>query len=55
MILKNCKRKMTGFGMAWICYKKAFDMVPHSWLKKCIMVDEVAENMQKVLGNSMKK
>ena len=55
MILKNCKRKMTGFGMAWICYKKAFDMAPHSWLKKCIMVGEVAENMQKVLGNSMKK
>ena len=29
-------------------------MVPHSWLKKCMMMFPVAENMQKVLvKNSM--
>ena len=54
MILRNCKRQMTGLGMAWMDYKKAFDMVPYSWLKKCMMFG-VAENMQKVLSNSMKK
>ena len=46
---------MTGLGRAWIDYKKAFDMVPHSWLKKCMMMFGVAENMRKVLGNSMQK
>ena len=40
--------------MAWIDYKKAFDMVHHIWLKKCTMFG-VAENMQIVLDNSMKK
>ena len=44
---------MTGFGMTWIGYRKTFDMFPHSWLKKCIMLDEVAENMQKVLGKRL--
>ena len=54
MILRNCKRQTTGLEMAWIDYKKASEMVPHNWLKKCMMFG-VAENMQKVLSNSMKK
>ena len=32
MIIQNCKRRQTGLAMAWIDYKKAFDMVPHSWI-----------------------
>ena len=46
---------MTGLETAWIDYKKAFHIVPHSWLKKCMMMFVVAENMQKVLSNSMYK
>ena len=46
---------MTGLGISWIDYKKAFDMVPNSWFKKCIIMFGVVENMQKVLGNSIKK
>ena len=37
-----------------INYKKAFDMVPYSLLKKCMMMTQVTENIQNV-GNSMKK
>ena len=55
MILRNCKRRLTGLGMAWIDYKKAYDMVPHSWLKKCMNIFGVADNMQKVLTNSMER
>ena len=33
MILRNCKRRKTGLSMAWIDYKKAYDMVPHSCLE----------------------
>ena len=28
MVLRNCKRRMTGLGKTCIDYKKAFDMVP---------------------------
>ena len=55
MILRNCKGWMTRLGMTWVDSKKTFDIVPHSWLKKCVMMFGVAENMQEVLGNSMKK
>ena len=55
MILRNCKRRLTGLGMPWIDYKKAYDTVSHCWLKKCTMMFGVADNMQKVLVNSMEK
>ena len=29
----NCKKKLA---MAWIDYTKAFDMVPHLWIKECL-------------------
>ena len=35
-ILKNCRRRLTNLSMAWIDYKKAYDMVPHSWILKCL-------------------
>ena len=53
MIMKNCKRRHTGLGMAWIDYKKAYDMIPHSWIKKCMDMFGVADNIQKVIGKSM--
>lgn len=33
-VVKNCRRKLTNLSMAWIDYKKTFDMVPHSWVLK---------------------
>ena len=41
--------------MAWIDYKKAYDMVPHSWIIKCLDLFGVAENIQSLLVNSMEK
>ena len=29
MITRNCKRRKIGVGMAWVDYKKVYDMVPH--------------------------
>ena len=26
MMTRNCKRRLTGLGMAWVDYKKAYDM-----------------------------
>ena len=31
-ILRDCRKRHTNLGMAWIDYKKADDMVPHSWI-----------------------
>ena len=35
-VLKDCRRRHTNFAMAWIDYKKAYDLVPHSWIKECM-------------------
>ena len=39
--------------MGWIDYKKAYDMVPHSWMRKCMEMFGVAGNMQRFLSKSM--
>ena len=39
--------------MGWIDYKRAFDMVPHSWVLKCLDIFQVADNFKVLLTNSM--
>ena len=41
--------------MAWIDYKKAYDMVPHSWILECLKALGIDEGIRKLLENSMKK
>ena len=41
--------------MAWIGYRKACDMVPHSWIIECLDLFGVAENIQSLVVNSMEK
>ena len=41
--------------MAWINYKKANDMVPHSWIIECLDFFGVAENIKSLLVNIMEK
>ena len=41
--------------MTWIDYKKAYDMVPHSWIRECLDLFGVAENIKTLLVNSMEK
>ena len=53
MVLKNCKKRQVGLAMGWIDYKKAYDMVPHSWIRKCTEMFGVAGNMQRFLSKSM--
>ena len=55
MIITNCKRRKTGLAIAWVDYKKAFDMVPHSWIIKCMRMLGVAQNMIGLVQNSMDK
>ena len=52
-ILMNCRRSLTNLSMAWIDYKTANDMVPHSWILKCLELVWRAKNMINVISNSM--
>ena len=37
--------------MAWIDYKKAYDMVQHSWIIECLDLFGVADNIKSLLVN----
>ena len=41
--------------MAWIDYKKAYDFVPHSWIKECMEIFGIAKNVRDFLVDSMDK
>ena len=36
MMLNDCKKRHTNLGTVWIHYKKTYDMIPHSWIKKVL-------------------
>ena len=37
-ILRDSKKKHRNLAMAWVDYRKTYDMVPHSWTIKSLMV-----------------
>ena len=51
-VMENCRRK-DGLSMMWIDYQKAYDMVPHSWIKKSMEMCGVADNISHFLSKSM--
>ena len=54
-VIKEVKCRNKNLAMAWIDYEKAYDMVPHSWIIKCLDLFGVAENIKSLLVNSMEK
>ena len=52
-VMKNCRRRKIGLSMVWIDYRKAYDMVPHLWIKKSMEMCGVADNMSHLLSKSM--
>ena len=55
MVMKNCKRRKTSLSMIWLDYKKAYDMIPHSWIVKCLEIYNIASNITAVIKNGMKQ
>ena len=41
--------------MAYTDYKKAYDMVPHSWIIECLDLLGIAEDIKSLLVNSVEK
>ena len=50
-ILCNCKKRHTNLGMAWVDYKKAYDMVPHSSLELAQVSDNILEYAKRSMTN----
>ena len=41
--------------MGWINYKKAYNMVPHLWLEEAVELVRLAENLKKLMFDSMER
>ena len=54
MILREVRMRKKNLVVAWIDYKKAYDMVSHSWIVKCLGMAGVSEEIKIFLSESMK-
>ena len=45
MVLNDCKKRHTNLGMVWIHYKKAYDMIPHSWILESLGFVQESKNI----------
>ena len=54
-VIKEVKSRIKNLAMAWIDYKEAYDMVPHSWIIEYLDLLGVAENINSLIVNSMEK
>ncbi|XP_066975384.1 uncharacterized protein [Macrobrachium rosenbergii] len=54
MVMKNSKRR-TDLSMAWIDYKKTFDMIAQTWLTECLKIYGAEESIISFLKNTMRK
>ena len=41
-VLKACKKRHTNLSMAWTDYRKAYELVPHSWVNEDAFAKEYA-------------
>ena len=53
MVLNDCKKRHTDLGMTWIDYKKAYNMIPYSWILKSLGLVQVSENIVEFIRKSM--
>ena len=52
-ILKNCRKAKRILAIGFIDNKKAYDMVPHSWLKETLKMAGVADKIRRLLSRNM--
>ena len=53
--LRDCKRRSTKLAMAWIDYRKAYDLITPSSISERLDLFGVAANTKKFLVNNMNK
>ena len=55
MLLKEVKFRKRNLAMGWIDYRKAYDMLPHSWILECLVNLGINGKVQILLQESMKR
>ena len=55
MLLEEVKFRKRNLAMGWIDYCKAYDMLPHSWIIKCLVILGINGKVQNLLQESMMK
>ena len=53
-VLRKARAKQRFLSIAWIDYRKAYDMLPHSWILETLGLVKVAKNIDGLLRGSMK-
>ena len=54
-VIKNVKSRNKNLVKASVDYKKAYDLVPHSWIIECLDLFGVTENIISLLVNGMEE
>ena len=54
-VIKEIKSRNKNLAIAWIDYKKAYEIVSNSWIIECLDLLGVAANIKSLLVNSMEK
>ena len=54
IILREVQMRKKNLGVAWVDYKKAYDMVPHPCIVECFGMVGVSEQIKHCLSESMK-
>ena len=54
MLLQEVKRRSKNLAMVWIDYRKAYDLVPHSWNLECPENLGLNEEIRSIVKESMK-
>jgi hypothetical protein len=54
-VMNDSRSRKTSLAMGWIDYKKAYDMVPHSWISQTLDLLKVPNNVKVLIKNSMQK
>ena len=53
--MRDCRTHKKNLVMGWIDYRKAYDMVPHSWIEEVIGMMGIADNIKKFMLDSMQR
>lgn len=53
MVMRNARARNRNLFMAWIDHRKAYHMLPHSWIKECLALFGIASNIKRLLSNCM--
>ena len=53
-ILNESKTRRKNLAMAWIDYKKAYDMVPHSWITNSLKMYKISDEVKNFIDKNMK-